>query len=52
MNKSAFKKVGRRKAGAYGRVHGPKGAAHFSQKRVASKAVRRLGFYDLRGREV
>jgi len=48
--KSGFKKVGRRKAGTYGRTHGPKGS-NFSQKRVANKAVRKVGYVDYRGRD-
>lgn len=40
MAKAGHKKLGRRKAGTYGRTHGPKGS-NFSQKRVANKATRR-----------
>ena len=41
MNRNTFKKLGRRKAGTWGRTHGPKGG-HFSTKRAANKAVRRV----------
>ena len=39
--RSTLKKIGRRKAGSYGRVHGPtKG----NSKRMANKAVRKVDF--------
>lgn len=42
-SKANFKKVGRRKSGSWGRTRG-------FAKRVANKAVRRLGFVDLSSR--
>lgn len=39
MNRAAVKKFGRRKAGTYGRTHGP---TRGNSKRAANKAVRRL----------
>lgn len=41
MNRNVMKKLGRRKAGTWGRTHGPKGSAGGGTKRVANKAVRR-----------
>lgn len=40
MNRSALKKLGRRKAGTYGRTHG---ATRGNSKRAANKAVRKSG---------
>jgi len=48
MNRNTLKKIGRRKAGTWGRTHGPKGKDGFSTKRVANKAVRRAAMrFDL-----
>lgn len=43
MNRSSLKKLGRRKAGTYGRTHGP---TRGNSKRHANKAVRRTVSYD------
>lgn len=40
MDRSAVKKFGRRKAGTWGRTHGP---SRGNTKRAANKAVRREG---------
>lgn len=40
LDRGSLKKVGRRKAGTWGRTHGP---SRGDTKRIANKAVRKMG---------